>query len=173
MGCVCLPQEDFVRAQESLLWRWQPDHCSLFDFRPIRTQRHSVGALLAKLGPRKIIFVGDSLVLEQYLSLEVRTRDTASAGANKTCCSKDAKVSYPGFDITPGVPRDWPGDFLERGLKRGTPQTIYSPASLCFWHILGRCPEFCWLFWDPPGPVEVPCQTSDSYHCKVIFHITC
>lgn len=67
-----MAQDDFVRARESMLWRWRPHSCSLFDFRPISSQRHTLGALLRKLGPRKVILVGDSLILEQYISLEVR-----------------------------------------------------------------------------------------------------
>ncbi|EIE24415.1 hypothetical protein COCSUDRAFT_65346 [Coccomyxa subellipsoidea C-169] len=71
MCLVCTFQDDLVRARESALWRWQPDGCNLFDFRPARLQQeHNVSSLLANLGQRKIIFVGDSLVLEQYLSLE-------------------------------------------------------------------------------------------------------
>ncbi len=74
MCLVCTFQDDLVRARESALWRWQPDGCNLFDFRPARLQQeHNVSSLLANLGQRKIIFVGDSLVLEQYLSLEVRS----------------------------------------------------------------------------------------------------
>ena len=116
-----------------------------------------MGALLAKLGPRKIIFVGDSLVLEQYLSLEVLTRDTALAGANKTCCSRDAKVSYPGFDLTPGVPgigllTSWTGG------SRGEYPKECGPDPLSLWHILGRSPEYRWLFWDHPGLFEISCQ---------------
>ncbi|BDA42957.1 probable protein trichome birefringence-like 10 [Coccomyxa sp. Obi] len=69
-GLFCVAQDDFVRARESALWRWRPNSCSLFDFRPMSSERHTLGALLKKLGPRKIILVGDSLTLEQYLSLE-------------------------------------------------------------------------------------------------------
>ena len=57
-----------------MLWRWRPHSCRLFDFRSISSQRHTLGALLRKLGPRKIILVGDSLTLEQYLSIEVRSQ---------------------------------------------------------------------------------------------------
>ncbi|CAL8467406.1 g6944 [Coccomyxa elongata] len=62
--------DDFVRARESMLWRWRPKSCSLFDFRRISSQQHTLGALLGKLGKRKIVLVGDSISLEQYLSLE-------------------------------------------------------------------------------------------------------
>ena len=61
-----------MRAHESFLWRWIPHTCRLFDPRPVGlVHSDSVTSLLHKLGDAKIVFVGDSIVMEQYNSLEV------------------------------------------------------------------------------------------------------
>lgn len=70
---LCSRQEDFTRATASLLWQWKPSTCRFFDFRPLVNPQDSIDALLQKLGKAKIALVGDSIVLEQYLSLEVRS----------------------------------------------------------------------------------------------------
>ena len=60
-----------MRALESFLWRWKPHTCRLYDPRPVGLQSDSVPTLLNKLGDARIVFVGDSIVTEQYFSLEV------------------------------------------------------------------------------------------------------
>ena len=67
-----MKQVDYVRAHESFLWRWNPHTCRLFDPRPVGLHSDSVTTLLHKLGKAKIVFVGDSIVTEQYFSLEAR-----------------------------------------------------------------------------------------------------
>ena len=66
-----MDQADWVRAHESFLWRWKPHTCRLYDPRPVGLHSDSVPTLLHKLGDAKIVFVGDSIVTEQYFSLEV------------------------------------------------------------------------------------------------------
>lgn len=51
-----------------------------------------------------------------------------------------------GFHNSPGILRDWPSDFRERGLKRGTTRRIELRPH-CFWHISGHSPKIFWLFW--------------------------
>lgn len=55
----------------------------------------------------------------------------------------------PEIDIFPGIPRDWPSSSGERGLRRGTPQTIsnYPHINPLF---LGHSGSINGLFWPSP-----------------------
>ena len=60
-----------MRAHDSFLWRWKPHACRLFDPRPVGQHSDSLPTLLHKLGDAKIVFAGDSIVMEQYNAFEV------------------------------------------------------------------------------------------------------
>ena len=87
-------QEEFVRAHESFLWRWRPHTCDLYDFRPVGSRSYSLYALLEKLGPANIVFAGDSIAAEQYMSLEVGWQGMCirMLHIRQPCC---ACVSWP------------------------------------------------------------------------------
>jgi len=60
------------RALEIFSYQWVSDSCKLFNFRPGPLGNANAGALLKKMNRAKIVFVGDSLINEQYGSLKVQ-----------------------------------------------------------------------------------------------------
>ena len=57
---------------EIFSYQWVSDSCKLFNFRSGPLGNANVGALLKKMSRAKIVFVGDSLINEQYGSFKVQ-----------------------------------------------------------------------------------------------------
>ena len=73
-----------------MLWKWKPTRCQLFDFRagPIG-DGFDVKDLLHKMSGKTLVFIGDSLTEEQYVSLQVCSYLHWPMGVVDSCPSCD------------------------------------------------------------------------------------